>query len=357
MIDLDNLRPADLGKADPAAMHAMIAGLPKQCVAAMAITEQNDSAIAAKPYRSILICGMGGSAIGGDLLAAYLQDKTDCPVIVNRNYGLPRWAGPSELVIVSSYSGDTEETLSGLDEAERRGSAIAAITSGGALLRRCRERGYPCVEIPGGLPPRGALGYSFFGILGLLLRSALIKDCREEVVETIRLLESLAQEYAPAAPAAGNRTKSLAQQLHGCLPVVYASVDSLAGAARRWANQFNENAKVLSYWALFPELCHNEIVGWEKLPELRQRTRVVFLQDQADHPRNALRMRTVKELLDPQCPGLLTVSSRGVSPLARLFSLIYLGDWTSLYLAYLNGADPTPVTRIAELKTRLQEAR
>lgn len=357
MIDLDAIRPADLKRGDPAGMHAVIAGLPKQCLQAMAITEQSAARIPQRRYRCIVVCGMGGSAIAADILSSYLQDKLDAPVLVNRDYGLPGWAGPDDLVIASSYSGDTEETLSGFAEALRKGAMVFGITSGGELKRRCGEQNLPCLEIPGGLPPRGALGYSFFGILGTLLQSGLIPDCRAEVVEAIKLLEALAAEYGPASPASANRAKSLAQQLHNGMPLVYAAADPLAAVARRWANQINENGKMLSYWALFPELCHNEIVGWEQLPEVRRQTRVVFLQDEADHPRNALRVKIVKELLDPYCPGLHTVTSRGPSLLARLFSLTYLGDWVSLYLAYLNGADPTPVSRIGELKTRLKEAR
>ena len=357
MIDLDNIRPTDLPKLDPAGMHAVIAGLPKQCIQAMALTEQSAAVIPDKKYRAAVICGMGGSAIAGDLLASYLTDKAAFPVIVNRNYGLPGWVGRDDLVIASSYSGDTEETLAGFDESLARGAAICGITSGGELQRRCGERGLPCLEIPGGLPPRGALGYSLFGILGTLIKSRLVPDCRVEVMETVRLLETLAKEYDPGAPSSSNRAKSLAQQLHNGMPVIYASSDSMGGVARRWANQLNENAKVLSYWALFPELCHNEIVGWEKLPEIRKQTRVVFLEDQDDHPRNALRARIVKEILDPSAAGLFTVKSQGTSLLARMLSLVYLGDWVSLYLAHLNQVDPTPVQRIAELKVRLKEAR
>ena len=357
MIDLDTIRPGDLEQCDPSGMHAVIAGLPKQCVQAMAITEQSSARIPQREYRTVVVCGMGGSAIAGDILSSYLQERTGAPVVVNRGYGLPGWAGAADLVIASSYSGDTEETLSGFDQAVKRGATIFGITSGGQLKQRCAGHGLPCLEIPGGLPPRGALGYSFFGILGTLQQSSLIPDCRGEIIEAIKLLETLSAEYGTASPAAANRAKSLAQQLHNGMPVIYAAADPLAAVARRWANQVNENGKMLSYWALFPELCHNEIVGWEKLPEIRRQSRVVFLQDPDDHPRNTLRIKIVKELLDPWCPSLLTVSSRGSSLLARLFSLTYLGDWVSLYLAYLNGADPTPVTRIGELKVRLKEAK
>lgn len=357
MIDLDAIRPAELERCDPAGMHEVIAGLHRQSVQAMALTEQSAAVVPARSYRAAVVCGMGGSAIAGDLLAALAQGSAPFPIAVNRNYGLPGWVGRDDLVIVSSYSGDTEETLSAFAAAEERGATIAAITSGGELDRRCRQGGHPCLVIPGGLPPRGALGFLFFGLLGTLLRSQLIPDCRGDVMETIQQLEALTKEYEPSSPAAANRAKTLALQLHGGIPIVYASADGMAGAARRWANQLNENAKVLSYWALFPELCHNEIVGWEKLPELRRQARVVFLEDRGDHPRNALRARIVKEVLNASAAGLFTVQSRGDSLLARMFSLICLGDWTSLYLAYLHQTDPTPVARIAELKNRLRDAR
>ncbi len=357
MIDLDDIRPGDLERCDPAGMHEVIAGLPKQCIRAMAITEQSPARVPPRAYRAVVVCGMGGSAIAGDLLASYLMDKLAAPVVVSRDYGLPAWVAAGDLVIASSYSGDTEETLSGFDQALARGAAIVGVCSGGQLRQRCAERGLPCLEIPGGLPPRGALGYSLFGILGTLLASQAIPDCRADIMEAVKLLEALAAEYGPAAPAAANRAKSLAQQLHNGMPVIYAAAHPLAAVARRWSNQINENSKMLSYWALMPELCHNEIVGWEKLPDVRRQARVVFLQDEADHQRNILRMRIVKELLEPNCPVLLTVNSRGGTLLARILSLSYLGDWVSLYLGYLGGADPTPVARITELKARLQEAR
>jgi len=353
MIDLNNLEPSFLKTADPSGMYGVIGSMPRQAREVLEIVDRTEMSLAGDPCRSLIICGMGGSAIAGDIISAYGQDKMAMPVWVQRNYGLPGWAGPNDLAVISSYSGDTEESLSAYHQAHKQGLRILGITSGGKLKTLCQQNNNPCLMIPGGLPPRGALGYSFFGLWGMLTKLGLIKASRSEALEAISLLETLVAEFALGNPAPKNQAKELALKLHNHLPVIYSSVDSLWPVARRWTNQVNENSKMLSYCAFFPELCHNEIVGWQELPQIRQNTKIVMLSDREDHSSNELRAGIISDILKTEAAGMIKVETRGQSLLARLFSAIFLGDMTSYYLALLNQVDPTPVERIKYLKSKL----
>jgi len=232
---------------------------------------------------------------------------------------------------------------------------VAAITSGGKLSNDCHKRDIPFVTIPGGLPPRGALGYSFFALLGLFISSGLVTGQDDALAETLDELDRFSTEYSIPNPSSINRAKQLASDLYDKLPVIYASTDLLGPVARRWANQLNENAKVLSYWAVMPELCHNEIVGWGKLPEVRARTKVIILKDHEDHLRNSLRFEVLQDIIKDGSAGIVTINSLGKSKLARMFSLLYLADFVSYYLALLNEVDPMPVKNIDKLKSILKE--
>jgi glucose/mannose-6-phosphate isomerase len=357
MTDLDKIDQPLLARLDPAGMGKIIADFPGQCRQAIEIARKADVKLPRTAYRNIVICGMGGSAIAGDILASCLADLVPSAILVQRNYGLPGWVGQDDLVIASSYSGETEETLSDFEEALKRRSTVAAITSGGKLKERCLSGGLPFITIPGGLPPRGALGYSFFSLLGLFISSGLVSDQSGALDETMDILKKLSGDYSADKPGRENKAKQIAGDIYGYLPVVYASSDLLAPVARRWANQLNENAKILSYWAVMPELCHNEIVGWEKLPEVGSKAKIFFLQDPGDHPRNSLRFEVLQGIIDPQSGGIIKIQSQGRSQLARMFSLLYLADFISYYLALLNEVDPMPVKRIDRLKSVLKERR
>ena len=353
MIELNKIEPESLKKADPSDMYGVICSMPRQAREVLEIVDKTEMSLAGDTCRSLIICGMGGSAIAGDIISAYGQDKMAMPVWVQRNYGLPGWAGPDDLAVISSYSGDTEESLSAYNQAQKKGIRILAITSGGKLGSLCRQNNNPCLIIPGGLPPRGALGYSFFGLWGMLTKLGLIKASRSEAVEAISLLETLAAELALENPAPKNQAKELAQKLQNHLPVIYSSVDSLWPVARRWTNQINENSKMLSYCAFFPELCHNEIVGWQELPQVRRGAKIVMLSDREDHGSNNLRAGIISDILKTEAAEIITAKTRGESLLARMFSLVFLGDMASYYLALLNQVDPTPVERIKFLKSKL----
>jgi glucose/mannose-6-phosphate isomerase len=301
---------------------------------------------------TIVLTGLGGSAIGGDLLRSTLAGELRVPFLVNRHYTLPAFVGRRTLVLVSSYSGGTEETISAHREALRRGATILAISSGGITGRLAARHRAPWIQIPGGLPPRAALGYSFFPLLIALGRLGLISDKTREIGETVRILDRLSSEYAVPDPST-NRALQLAERLRKRIVVVYSSADRLDAVNTRWRGQLAENAKTLAFGHVIPEMNHNEIVGWRAPHAQMQELQVIMLRDRGDHPRVQKRIQITTSILSSCTPNISEVWSEGASPLARVFSLVHLGDWTSVYLAVLNGEDPTPVAAIDHLKQEL----
>jgi len=342
-----------INKYDKHNMLKLLTTFPKQFQEACNIGNSFDHKIDAQKIKNIVFVGMGGSAIGGDVIISCLSDELTIPAEVNRNYFLPVYVDQSTLVIVSSFSGDTEESLSCYQNARSKNAQIVCITSGGELLNKAEHDGVPAIFIPGGVPPRTALGYLSIPILVLLVKSGLASFKPEEFEETQNLLTVLAKKYAPDNK--NNPAIKLAQQLYEKIPIIYSSADLLSVAAMRWKGQFSENAKMLAFVNVFPELNHNEIVGWEQLPELLKQFQIIYLRDNKDFSRNQKRMDITKNILDSVTNPIIEFKTEGVSRLARLFSLIYLGDMVSFYLAMLNNVDPTPIEKIQLLKDRLKE--
>ena len=336
-------------KYDPSDMLGLILNFPDQIEEAVAIGEGIQTDPHPEGLQHLVICGMGGSAIGGDLLRTYLSREISLPILVNRHYTLPRFVGPNSLVIVSSYSGNTEEALASFQEARVRKAHVVCLTSGGRLKGWAREEGFPVIQIPGGYPPRAALGFSFFPVLILLIKTGLVKRRSQDFQEVITLLRKKSRLYHPDKNE-GNLAKQLAGELKGRFALIYASPPTEA-VAMRWKGQFSENSKLLAGVNLFPELNHNEIVGFR--PKPAGPIRVIFLKDSGDHSRIKARMDITKAIIEESGARVLEVHSEGKSLLARLFSLIYLGDFVSLYLAVLNKVDPTPVKNIDFLKSEL----
>ncbi|MFA5834794.1 MAG: bifunctional phosphoglucose/phosphomannose isomerase [Bacteroidota bacterium] len=341
-----------ISKHDPKGMRNLILNFPKQAEEAVVIGNAAKIKLKIKKIQNILITGLGGSAIGGDLLRAYLADKCDVPVIVNRHYYFPEYVGKNSLVIVSSYSGNTEETVSAYKDAIKRKAMIFCITSGGEVERMAKKYKHPYIKIPGGLPPRAALGYSFFPTLITLSKLRFIKDQKKEIKETLALLNTLSATYSNH-DASDNRALNLAKALQGKLPLIYSGADKFDTVNTRWRGQISENAKTLAYGHVFPELNHNEIVGWEVLTDIMKKIHIVILRDAQDYKRIQLRMDVSKEIIGGLADGITEVYSEGKSLLARTFSLLYLADWFSFYLAILNGVDPSPVKKIDFLKEEL----
>ena len=341
---------------DPQGMRDLILNFPSQVEEAVAIGEAAKIKINTKQIENIVISGLGGSAIGGDLLRSYLADKCSVPVIVNRHYYFPSFVGNRTLVIISSYSGNTEETVSSFKDAIKKKAKIICITSGGEVERLATKYKYPYIKIPGGLPPRAALGYSFFPTLITVAKLGFCKSQKKEIKETLALLRTLSTRYSNLV-SSDNRALTIATSLHGKLPVVYSAADKFDTVNTRWRGQINENAKTLAFGHVFPELNHNEIVGWEVLNDIMSKIHVVILRDKDDYKRIQVRMDTTKNIIEGLPDGITEVYSHGKSLLARTFSLLYLADWISFYLAMLNHVDPSPVKKIDLLKATLSRVK
>jgi len=301
---------------------------------------------------NIVVNGLGGSAIGGDLLRSYLSEEIDVPFIVNRHYRLPEYVDDRTLVVVSSYSGNTEETIAAHIDAKKRKANVLCISSNGETAQMAKKFGQPLITIPKGYPPRAALGYSFFPLMMALTKMKLIKSREADIKETLKLLKKKSKEYGKLSD--NNPAFQLAKQLFMKLPIVYSSAERFDVVNLRWRGQIAENAKQLAFGHVLPEMNHNELVGWKVLRRMMEEDMVViFLRDKFDHERVKVRMEITKDVVNQYAAKVIEIQSEGKSLLARIFSLIYLGDWTSYYLAILNGVDPTPVKVIDYLKNEL----
>lgn len=343
---------AERRRRDPSGMLALIVRLPEMCLDAWALPVQ-PAPSAFRPDHLIAL-GMGGSGIGGDLLRAALFDETPVPVTAVKEYRAPAFAGVNSLAFVCSYSGNTEETLAAYEEAAGRGARCVAITSGGELLRRAQRRKDAVVIVPPGLPPRAALAYLFIPMLAVLHRLGIVRSFEDELHEAAEVLRAMVKRLGPEAPSSPAR--QLAEALRGRIPVIYSSSPFLEPVAERWKDQCNENAKTFAVWNTFPELNHNETVGWGLDEVLARVIHVIILRDRKEPARLAQRVAITKELAFGRAAGVDEISSEGEGKLARLLSAILYGDFVSWYLALLRGVDPTPVAVIDDLKRRLADA-
>jgi glucose/mannose-6-phosphate isomerase len=337
---------------DSSNMYALLRSFPQQVEDAMRIGQNSSVRLSTRGIDQIVLCGLGGSAIGGDLLKSYLADELTVPFIVNRHYALPKFVGKATLVIISSYSGNTEETTAAYKEAVKRRARILCISSGGTVSRMAAKHRHPLIRIPGGLPPRAALGYSFFPLLTILGRLGLIRNKKKEMKEALELLRMKADLYGIPDPGS-NKALQLAGSLQGRIGVVYSSTERFDAVNTRWRGQMAENGKSLVFGHVLPEMNHNELVGWKALTGPMREMQVMFLRDKNDHPRVQARMEITKKVLAEHTDRITEIWSEGTSLLARIFSLVFLGDWASYYLAILHRIDPTPVMVIDHLKNEL----
>lgn len=299
----------------------------------------------------LLILGMGGSAIGGDLLQGLAGDSLGQPLCVNRTYTVPNWVSSRTLVAACSYSGNTEETLSALEQAAAAKAKIAVLTSGGKLKDWATSHRAAVLEIPAGLPPRTALGYLTFAPLGMLVRLGWLKKPLFDMKNGCRELKAfIAGRLAPSVKRPNNPAKQIAMKLKGRLPVLYGAAGGWEGITYRWRTQLEENAKTLAFHHLFPEATHNEISGWVHPKALLPRMEAVFITDPAVHPRTRRRMEFAARIVRRQGAGVLWAQVPGPTALSRMLRLIALGDFVSVYLAFLYRVDPTPVRRVEALK-------
>ncbi len=352
--------PSSYAALDPAGMLGFATDFPGQLREAAQIGREFAPPRAFRNPRQIVLSGMGGSAVAGDFLARLCEHRLAAPFLVNRTYHIPAFVGRDTLFIASSHSGDTEETLSAATAALRREARIICIATGGKLrdfASRHAGRRVAMLEIPQTdppMPPRAALGYSLIPLVRAFETLGLYPGAGRQIAEAISLLEHLRDRVSPDVPTEHNAAKQLARDLHGRIPWVQGTVGIMSAAAYRWRTQFNENSKMLAYSSEYPELNHNEVIGWEKAERLRDVVEVVILRSPADHWRVRARVDITKKKLVAPKARVHLIEAEGRSPLAQLLWTVYLGDWASLYLAFLNGVDPAAIESINVLKSDLE---
>ena len=302
---------------------------------------------------NIIVAGMGGSAIGGELLKDWARDKSPVPIEVSRAYSLPAYANERSLVFIISYSGETEESLSSFLDALKKRCMIFCVSSGGSLLEFAEKLGVPYLQVPSGMPPRAALPYLLVPLLKATEKVGVVSGVSGELSEATKTLERVTAENAPEKPVKDNFAKMLASGVSGSVPVVYG-FGVFRSVAQRFKTQFNENSKMPSKWEFFSELNHNEIVGWEKAGKLAECFSMIFIRDKNEPEEIRSRIETTKALL-PSNSKKFEVWSQGKSPLARMLPTVCIGDFTSVYLAILHGVDPTPVKTINMLKDKVRQ--
>ncbi len=349
-VNLDDLKLYTA--TDPEGMLARIKELPVQFKQAWQQVKSFSLPAAYRNVNKIVVLGMGGSAIGGDLVRTLIQEESKVPVIIHRDYGLPAYVDKDTLLIVSSYSGNTEETLSGFEPALKTGAKAVAITTGGKVGQMAEKAGIPVFKVSYQAQPRAALGFSFIPTLGIVQNLGFVKDKFADVAEAVAILEKMAAALDEKAPEKSNPAKQLARRLYGNLPVIYGA-GIAAEIARRWKGQINENAKAWAFHEVFPELNHNATVGFPQPGEVVSRVRVIMLRSSLYNTRVKLRYEVTGGLLKQAGVAHEYIDAQGESALAQMAGLITLGDYVSYYLAMLYKVDPTPVKAINYLKDQL----
>ncbi|HPQ07778.1 MAG TPA: bifunctional phosphoglucose/phosphomannose isomerase [Bacteroidia bacterium] len=323
-------------------MDKYISNFPEQLSDALKITQ--NLLLNYNNIQNIIITGMGGSGIGGTFAYEYTYNNIQIPVLINKSYHLPAFVNENTLVIVSSYSGNTEETLQCLNDAIQKKSKVVAITSGGKILDICKEKNFPVIILPKGFPPRTCLGYSFVAVLSILNKLNFISsDWKNEIEESISLLKKEQNDIRQQA-------KGIAQQIQKTFPIIY-TLHSEA-LAFRLRQQLNENSKMLCSHHIIPEMNHNEIVGWKCLSA--QHTVIAILTD-FDLPQNIKRYTFCKKVFTELNVPVIEMIAKGNSLLAQWMYIVHLSDWISYELAILNNVDPVEVNVIDKLKNELQK--
>ncbi len=348
---LNNLK--EITKVDKENMRDILINFSFQCKEAVKIGEEiNLPSEYFSGIEKVIICGMGGSGIGGDILKTLSLSSLKIPLFVIRNYNLPKFVDKKTLVFAISYSGNTEETLFLYEEAKKIGCCIITISSGGKLKDLSRQDNIPSVTIPPKMPTRTAIGYLFLPMLKIMEKLTSI-----EILDYDEFHQNLTQikdKCLPSIPIQENLAKSIAYKLRGKIPIIYGVDGKTDVVAHRLKTQFNENSKILAFWDVFPELNHNEVVGW--IGEDKINTRIfypIFIRDEDETPRISKRIQVTQNLIKSQGVKWTEIWAEGKSLLTKIFSSLYIGDWISFYLAILRGIDPTPVKAIELLKKEL----
>jgi glucose/mannose-6-phosphate isomerase len=344
----------DKSQIDPQDMFGSIYHFADQIQEAIGIGEQIKLQNDYTTCKNIVVTGMGGSAIGGDVVKTIVHQELKIPFYINRNYALPNWVNEKTLVICSSYSGNTEETLSAYEDAIEKGAMICGISTGGQLSEKIQSKGYDLITIPGGLQPRAALAYSFVPMLYLLRKIGLIYNSLiDDLSSSITSLVKKRDTYSVGDTS--NPIFKMAKDIYGMIPIVYGIADTTGVVALRWKGQLCENSKMLAFCNEIPEMNHNEIVGWGNNPDLLSELSVIWLRDKNDNKQLRSRQNITKALLNDIDILQHEVNAEGATNIERLLDLINYGDWLSYWCAILHNTDPSPVEKINKLKKALEE--
>jgi len=349
---LDDLQ--EMRKIDQADMLEAISSVPEHYLAALDIVKKSSlEEFLSKEIANCVIAGVGGSAIGGDIICNWVERRVGLPIQVCRDYHLPAYANRRTAVIAISYSGETAETLNQFLEAYERNCVLAGVCSGGRLEKICSELGIPLVKVEKGLQPRAALPYLFVAPALLMERLGLIENAEREIKSAVENLRKIREKVGASIPVQQNPAKRLALSLVGKFPIIY-SLRRVDSVARRLKNQFNENSKVSAKVDFLPEASHNEIEGWGKA--LNSVFSIIFVRDNGESQEEISGIEEMKSLLEKSgISDMNEIRGEAETVLGRLLSAIYYCDYVSYYLAIARGVDPTPVERIQMLKKRILE--
>jgi len=337
---------------DPENMYSSVWDFPENLADALKIGENISLNNSYNHVQNIVVAGMGGSAIGGDVVSVLAQNQLTIPLVTCRSYALPNWVNETTLVICSSYSGNTEETLASLEDAVSKNAQICGITTGGRIAERLQELNKDVVLIPPGLQPRAALAYSFVPMAMLLEKTGVLKlSFHDWFSETIDALSKAREIYSQESDE--NPVYELAGQVFNRLPIIYADQSTLGVAATRLKGQICENGKMLAYHNELPEFNHNEIVGWENNPDIFENVFVLWLTDFADNDRVKHRQNITQDILNEVGVDQYVIEMTGNSFQERFLHSVHYGDWLSYWCAILHGTDPSPVEKISRLKEEL----
>lgn len=340
-------------RLDPKEMLRLTEEFPAQCRRALEIAQKAELPTLENRPSVCVLTGLGGSAAGGDFTRALFEHDGVTPFFVNRDYHLPHFVGLGDVVFATSYSGNTEETLSAYEDAKTGGARIICITSGGKLAQKAQEDGNAVIQIPGGQPPRTALGFMLIPVLVAAERLGLIPE--QDYEAAFSLIEKAVPTWTVETAFDGNGPKQLAEAMHGKLSVLYGLGSWQAIVANRWKGQINENAKVMAFANAFPELNHNEILGWVMADSQGVADWVgVVLEDGSESEKMKTRARVTEQLVG-ETAKFHHVRAIGDTLLQKMLSLTLYGDFVSLYLAALNGVDPENIDSINVLKSELSK--
>ena len=327
-------------------MKKLVAAFPIQLQEALIIGQSYRFQTPSREFNNVVLTGLGGSGIGGSIVQNYLADKMKIPFVVNKDYFLPAFVDKNSLVIVSSYSGNTEETLSAMQQAIKAKATVVCITSGGKVSEIAKKRNFDCILLPAGMPPRSCLGYSMVQVLYILNYFGLkAGDFEKGIKAAIKLLKAEEKEIIKSA-------KALAKKLSGKTPVIYAASE-FEGVAVRFRQQINENGKMLCWHHVVPEMNHNELVGWKDKDTSKA---VVFLRNEDDYERTQIRMEINKKVIRKYTSNISEVWSKGKTHFEKVFYMVHLTDWVSVFLSELHGVDSMEVKVIDFLKGELAKA-